>query len=556
MINVLDKLKEIQENYDNEDIQRAIGTAAKMNPVAETSFDDPAFRQAVDVAVGGPEKRLKKAKGQTKARRGSFPSQNVRKPGEKDKTEDKDIGHDCATHFEHKKFGKGTVIPGEHTLSEAGEVSHYDAEFVKEDGSPFIVRNIPVANIQEIISEKHHSHKKKMDKCGQFDEEVVDEGFVDPDLQDILDRHEDAYMKFKAGAELYSLESFYDDLYDYFMTSGEMPYGTAKGRTGDPDQWIADYLDHMDDPYAVGESTVEEVHVEENNDLADIVKLAGRKSVLGLNQNVTIAESTELSEEDELEEAQSPAQKAAFEKMLAAKNGGKADDADDDADDADDEDEDPVTEDHPGGGMPTEEEQRAWEEKNKKKQEKDSPGYDDAMKIAYPGNKVKEEAIEETVEVPLSELADLLRLAGYENYEEKLSEYENDPEEKYFDVEDQLIGLAGGLNRPKTMHPTVAGGDNPMAVIPIKVDEADMFEKIYQNYQSFVKEEPGPWKDWQNPDTKKTTPTPTPKPKKGDWKPIGVPDTETGDGPNPGRKWKPIVGATPKPTKGGWTAIK
>jgi hypothetical protein len=101
----------------------------------------------------------------------------------------------------------------------------------------------------------------------------------------------------------------------------------------------------------------------------------------------------------------------------------------------------------------------------------------------------REEAIEETVEVPLSELADLLRLAGYENYEEKLSEYENEPEEEYFDVEHQLIGLAGGLNRPKIMHPTVAGGDNPMAVIPVKVDEEeDMVEKIYQNYRSFVDE--------------------------------------------------------------------
>ena len=210
----------------------------------------------------------------------------------------------------------------------------------------------------------------------------------------------------------------------------------------------------------------------------------------------------------------------------------------------------------------------------------------------------REEAIEETVEVPLSELADLLRLAGYENYEEKLAEYDNAPDEEYFDVEDQLIGLAGGLNRPKTMHPTVAGGDNPMAVIPIKVDEADMFEKIYQNYQSFVKEAttmgthgprnlpssaPGNMappaagkprvSGYQKPGDPKTTPAdlrrlgatiggddelmstqpvpldpgqddtvsdnlPAPKPTKGGWTAIG--------GKTP----------APKPTKGGWTAIK
>ena len=39
------------------------------------------------------------------------------------------------------------------------------------------------------------------------------------------------------------------------------------------------------------------------------------------------------------------------------------------------------------------------------------------------------------------------------------------------------------------MHPTVAGGDNPMAVIPVKVDEENMFEKIYQNYQGFKEDQ-------------------------------------------------------------------
>lgn len=34
----------------------------------------------------------------------------------------------------------------------------------------------------------------------------------------------------------------YSRLYTYYTTSGEMPYGTAKARTGDPDQWIFDAL--------------------------------------------------------------------------------------------------------------------------------------------------------------------------------------------------------------------------------------------------------------------------------------------------------------------------
>ena len=34
----------------------------------------------------------------------------------------------------------------------------------------------------------------------------------------------------------------YEDLFSYYMNSGEMPYGVMKARTGDPDVWIADRL--------------------------------------------------------------------------------------------------------------------------------------------------------------------------------------------------------------------------------------------------------------------------------------------------------------------------
>ena len=43
-------------------------------------------------------------------------------------------------------------------------------------------------------------------------------------------------------------DSFYDSpayekLYEYFaFETNEMPYGVAKARTGDPDQWILDFL--------------------------------------------------------------------------------------------------------------------------------------------------------------------------------------------------------------------------------------------------------------------------------------------------------------------------
>jgi hypothetical protein len=40
-------------------------------------------------------------------------------------------------------------------------------------------------------------------------------------------------------------EPLYEDLYGYYMDSGEMPYGTMKARDGDPDVWIADRIEEL-----------------------------------------------------------------------------------------------------------------------------------------------------------------------------------------------------------------------------------------------------------------------------------------------------------------------
>lgn len=38
-------------------------------------------------------------------------------------------------------------------------------------------------------------------------------------------------------------ESAWDKLYELLLH--EMPYGVAKARTGDPDQWMIDHFDHL-----------------------------------------------------------------------------------------------------------------------------------------------------------------------------------------------------------------------------------------------------------------------------------------------------------------------
>ena len=86
------------------------------------------------------------------------------------------IYHDCATKFTHETYGECTVIPGEHTLLEDGTVTHYDATFVGEDGDQYIVRNVAVENMSNVISEGHvhasKSYKKK--KMKEDDDEMSD----------------------------------------------------------------------------------------------------------------------------------------------------------------------------------------------------------------------------------------------------------------------------------------------------------------------------------------------------------------------------------------------
>ena len=93
-------------------------------------------------------------------------------------TEGDNIYHPCTKSFKHDKFGEGEVLHGEHTLSEDGTVTHYDAKFVREDGSQFIVRNIPVANMKECVVVEH-SHAPKKKKVKKEEIEIEETWFQD-----------------------------------------------------------------------------------------------------------------------------------------------------------------------------------------------------------------------------------------------------------------------------------------------------------------------------------------------------------------------------------------
>ena len=72
----------------------------------------------------------------------------------------------------------------------------------------------------------------------------IREGVLNDDTRNtwdhLLDRFRHEVEQFRQGSDLDS--DLYDALFDYYSQHGAMPYGVAKGRTGDPHSWVSERL--------------------------------------------------------------------------------------------------------------------------------------------------------------------------------------------------------------------------------------------------------------------------------------------------------------------------
>ena len=59
--------------------------------------------------------------------------------------------------------------------------------------------------------------------------------------EEIDQMHEHIEDYLEDGSMFIFTDSF-EKLFNYFLDTNEMPYGVAKGRTGEPDAWILDYF--------------------------------------------------------------------------------------------------------------------------------------------------------------------------------------------------------------------------------------------------------------------------------------------------------------------------
>ena len=117
------------------------------------------------------------------------------------------------------------------------------------------------------------------------------------EVQKILDQNSESYQAVVAGEDLITFGKLYRELLSYYMSNGEMPYGVAKARDGDPETWIMDRLDSM----GLLETTQEEtqVNIDDEYRFRDWLKSTHNKEVHALTpQEYTVISKQYRDEQD------------------------------------------------------------------------------------------------------------------------------------------------------------------------------------------------------------------------------------------------------------------
>ena len=78
------------------------------------------------------------------------------------------------------------------------------------------------------------------------EDEVVHEAFEKDEVMAIMKKHPQDVARMNHEGDMNTASGLYTALYRYYLDSGEMPYGTAKARDGDPVEFIMDRLDDLD----------------------------------------------------------------------------------------------------------------------------------------------------------------------------------------------------------------------------------------------------------------------------------------------------------------------
>jgi hypothetical protein len=149
------------------------------------------------------------------------------------------------------------------------------------------------SDARDFAKTKHKGLPQKIDES--FKLMLDEEGHT---LEHIVNRFKHEVKAFLSGD--YMAENLYDALYDYYLDRGEMPYGVAKAREGDPYTWVsARFEADIDGTTDVKVPLGEVGHDDTLNELARLAGLSESRvdecGDMGMDQRDTINVSTNMS---------------------------------------------------------------------------------------------------------------------------------------------------------------------------------------------------------------------------------------------------------------------
>ena len=115
-----------------------------------------------------------------------------------------------------------------------------DENIVNDLTSAFTLHNFN-DDLKEMFPLLHNIQQKR----SEINLESIGRISTDPVLDKIIAKYPEEIKAIANGDSPMEFDQFYDEVFGYFMESGEMPYGVMKARDGDPDVWIADELERL-----------------------------------------------------------------------------------------------------------------------------------------------------------------------------------------------------------------------------------------------------------------------------------------------------------------------
>ena len=179
------------------------------------------------------------------------------------------------------------------------------------------------------VGDKEFTLKDAMDMAGINDTSLQDDADMNPnqspqaqayagkssasqekeEVQQILNKHPDAYKKFNAGDDLYNHKELYSELANYYHDNGDMPYGTYTAKDGDPINWLTTRLADM----GLIETTQTEGTIEDEYKFRDWLKKTHNKQVHELKPQEYAIISKQYRDEQGKKESYHPGEGSAEE---------------------------------------------------------------------------------------------------------------------------------------------------------------------------------------------------------------------------------------------------